>query len=137
MWFDRRIVLRDSPIHGTGTFANEEIRAGETLIWVTGGLVFSQAEWDAGKVNIDGKMYNEARLSDTLYIATPVSFHYYLNHSCEPNAIEQAGHPTAIHFVALRDIRADEEITADYYDESRLEDCRCGSPKCRWKKQVG
>ena len=59
MWFDRRIVLSDSSIHGTGTFATDDILAGETLIWVTGGLVYSQADWDAGKIKIDGKLYSE------------------------------------------------------------------------------
>jgi len=33
MWFDRRIVMRKSPIHGVGTFATDDIRAGETLIF--------------------------------------------------------------------------------------------------------
>jgi SET domain-containing protein len=135
MWFDRRLVLRDSPIHGTGTFATDDIWTGETLIWVTGGLVFRQAEWDAGTVKIDGRRYNEARLADGLFIVTPVAFHYYLNHSCEPNAIDQSRHPTAIHYIALRDIHAEEEITADYYTEATLAVCLCGSPNCRWAKQ--
>jgi len=135
MWFDRRIVLRKSPIHGTGTFAIDDIRAGETLIWVTGGLVFTQADWDAGNIQIDGTLYNEERLSDTLFIVTPVSFHYYLNHSCEPNAIDLSRHPTGTQYVALRDIRTNEEITADYYTESTLDVCLCRSPTCRWTNQ--
>ena len=28
MWFDRRVVMRRSPIHGTGVFATHPIRAG-------------------------------------------------------------------------------------------------------------
>jgi hypothetical protein len=35
MWFDRRIVLRKSPIEGIGTFATEDIHAGEALVWVS------------------------------------------------------------------------------------------------------
>jgi hypothetical protein len=31
MWFDRRIVMRRSPIHGTGSFATHPIRAGEEM----------------------------------------------------------------------------------------------------------
>jgi SET domain-containing protein len=136
MWFDRRIVLRASTIHGIGTFAIDALRAGEPLIWVTGGLVFSQVEWDAGLVKIDGKLYNEERLSDTLFIATPLAFHYYLNHSCAPNVVDQSRHPTCTHYVALRDIAVDEELTADYYNASTLDVCLCRSPNCRWIKDA-
>ena len=75
MWFDRRIVLRKSPIHGTGTFAIEDIRVGETLMWVTGGLVFSPDDWQAGTVELDPDMYNEAQLADNLVIVTLKVFH--------------------------------------------------------------
>lgn len=137
MWFDRRIAYRKSPIHGTGTFALSGIQAGETLVWVTGGIVYTAEEYHSGKMSFDGSMYNEAKISDTHLIATPVCFHYFINHSCEPNVIDQSRHHACIHFVALRDIRADEELTADYYDESSLADCNCGSPGCRWKKRSG
>jgi len=133
MWFDRRIVMRKSPIHGIGTFASEDIRAGETLIFVTGGIVFSPEDWQLGKVQLAGEMYNEERLGDNLVIVTPVSFHYYINHSCAPNAVDQSQHPTWTHYIAARDIGANEEITADYYDETTLESCRCNAPRCRWQ----
>lgn len=136
MWFDRRIVYRKSLIHGKGIFAIKDIQAGETLILVTGGLVYTSEDYQTGKVLFDGTMYNEEKLSDGQLIATPVSFHYFINHSCEPNIIEPARHPTCTHYIALRDIRADEELTADYYDESTLDICNCGSPNCRWKRRV-
>ena len=41
MWFDRRLVLRKSPIHGIGTFATHDIDAGELLMLVTGGLILT------------------------------------------------------------------------------------------------
>lgn len=133
MWFDRRIVLGTSPIHGTGTFAREDIRAGETLIWVTGGLVLPPGDGPGGNIQLAGELYNEAALADNLVILTPKVFHYYINHSCEPNAVDQSQFPTWTHYVALRDIRAAEEITADYYDETTLEACACASPHCRWR----
>jgi uncharacterized protein len=134
MWFDRRIVYRKSPIHGTGTFAIEDIRAGETLVYVTGGLVYTPEDFQSGKVLFDGTMYNEEKLTDTLRIATPVSYHYFINHSCEPNIIDQSRHPSWTHYIALRDIRANEELTADYYIEATLAMCACGSPRCRWTR---
>ncbi len=136
MWFDRRIVMRTSPIHGTGTFATEDIRAGETLIWVTGGMVFSPDDWHAGTVQLDAAMYNEAPLADKLVIVTPKVFHYYINHSCDANAVDLSRHPTWTHYVAARDIGAHEEITADYYDPTTLEACACNSPRCRWTSQA-
>ena len=72
-------------------------------------------------------------LTDELRIVTPASFNYYLNHSCDPNAVDLSRHPTSTQYVALRDIRAGEEITADYYSKDTLENCLCGSPECRWR----
>jgi uncharacterized protein len=64
----------------------------------------------------------------------------HLNHSCEPNL----GLQGQVVYVALRDIAADEELTADYAmndDEPYDMTCRCGAPGCRgtitgvdWKK---
>jgi SET domain-containing protein len=39
MWFDRRLILRRSPIHGIGTFATHAIEAGALLMLVTGSLI--------------------------------------------------------------------------------------------------
>ncbi len=61
MWFDRRIVYRKSSIHGIGTFALEDIQAGETLIWVTGGLVYTEAE------NAGNRQFDASSDVDTLY----------------------------------------------------------------------
>jgi SET domain-containing protein len=136
MWFDGRMVFRKSPIHGIGTFALQDIKAGETLMYVTGGLVYTPAEWDL--VRFDEEMYNEARLSDTLRQITPKVYNYYFNHSCEPNTVDLSRHPTWTHYVAVRDIQAEEELTADYYvyGEGALERCACGSPHCRWPRQA-
>ena len=41
MWFDRRLVLRQSPIQGIGTFTVEAIPAGQLLVMVSGGFVFT------------------------------------------------------------------------------------------------
>jgi SET domain-containing protein len=134
MWFDRRIVYRKSLIHGTGTFALSTIHAGESLIVVKGGLVYTAEDYQTGKILFDGAMYNEERLSDTLLIATPVGFHYFINHSCAANIADQGRHPSTTHYIALRDIQADEELTADYYTVDTLDVCACGSPQCRWTK---
>lgn len=135
MWFDHRIVYRKSPIHGIGTFALDTIRAGEIIIWVTGGLVYTADDFKNKVIDFDGAMYNEAQLSDTVRIATPVSYHYYLNHSCEPNVVDLSRFPTWTQYVTLRDIQPNEELVATYYTPATLDVCVCGSSQCRWRKQ--
>lgn len=127
MWFDRRIVMRKSLIHGTGVFATHAIRAGERLIWVAGGIVYTTDDWRSGRVVLDGEQYNEGRIGDDLFIATPKSLYYFVNHSCDPNMLND---------IAWRDIQPGEEITTDYaYCEAGpnylLEPCRCGTALCR------
>jgi hypothetical protein len=127
MWFDRRLVMRASPIHGTGTFATHTIHAGERLIWVTGGIVYTTADWRSGTVQLDGKLYNEAQIGEDLFCATPISLYYYVNHSCDPNMLND---------IAFREIQAGEEITTDYaYCEASpeylLDPCHCGAATCR------
>src|SRR6266498_1531956 len=133
MWFDRRLVLRPSPIQGIGTFATEPIQPGEMLIYVTGGVVFTAEDWQTGRISLVGDLYNQAILSENLFLATPKAFHYYINHSCDPNAIDQSQHPTATQYVAWRAIAANEEITTDYalYGEADIAVCGCQSRLCR------
>lgn len=127
MWFDRRLVMRASPIHGIGTFATEFIPAGERLIWISGGIVYSSEDWQTGRVQMAPEQYNEAQIGDDLFVARPISLYYFVNHSCAPNTLND---------VAWSDIGAGEEVTTDYaYCEAapgyRLEPCRCGSALCR------
>jgi uncharacterized protein len=127
MWFDRRLVMRSSPIHGIGTYATHAIPAGERLIWVGGGIVYTSEDWRTGRVQLAPEQYNEMQVGNDLFIATPKSLYYYINHACDPNMLND---------VAWRDIKAGEEVTTDYaYCEASpnylLEDCKCGSALCR------
>jgi len=127
MWFDRRLVVRSSPIQGHGTFATHPIRAGERLMWVTGGVIYTTDDWRSGRVQLAPEQYNETQIDDDLFVATPKSLYYYVNHSCDPNMLDHA---------AFRDIEAGEEITSDYalqqpYPAYLLEPCTCGSSNCR------
>ena len=54
----------------------------------------------------------------------------YSNHSCDPNI----GMRGEITFVAMRDIRAGEELTHDWAmtdDDDYSVECKCGAPNCR------
>ncbi len=130
MWFDGRLVMRQSPIHGTGVFAMELIHAGEQLMQISGGIVYTQEDWKSGRVQLDGTKYNESQLDDDLFLAVPKSIFYYTNHSCDPNMWGD--------HIARRDIQPGEELTTDFalfqvFPAYRLEPCLCGSPLCRGK----
>jgi hypothetical protein len=130
MWFDARIVMRQSPIQGTGVFATDLIYAGEQLMRISGGVVYTLDDWQSGRVQLDGTKYNEEKIDDDLFVAVPKSIFYYVNHGCDPNFWGD--------HIARRDIYPGEEITADYalfqsFPSYRLEPCLCGSPLCRGK----
>lgn len=133
MWFDRRIVMRESPIQGIGTFAIETILAGELLMLVTGGLVLAAKDRRSKKVQLAPGFYNQESLPGDLLIVTPKLFHYYINHCCDPNAIDITKSPNSTQYVAWRDIQRDEEVTTDYgiYGGATIESCECKSPNCR------
>jgi uncharacterized protein len=120
---------RDIPEKGfKGLFATENISAGELLTLYMGDLI-DGAILDtlppADQVHI-------LQIEEDLYIK-PIQEEeaHYVNHSCEPNA----GLAGQISVVALRDIKAGEEICFDYamcdgspYDEFT---CLCSSSQCR------
>jgi uncharacterized protein len=77
----------------------------------------------------------EIQIDDDLFI-TPVTDEerelsmLYSNHSCNPNL----GVRGEITFVAIRDIRAGEELTHDWAmtdDDDYSMECKCGASNCR------
>lgn len=58
MWFDVRLVMRPSLIHGIGVFAAHTIKAGERLMEVSGGIVYTSQDWRTGKVWLTAEQYN-------------------------------------------------------------------------------
>jgi hypothetical protein len=132
IWIDRRLVLRSSAIQGIGTFAIEPIPAGQLLIMTTGGLVVTAQERQSGQIQLEAEMYNEESLPGDLSIITPKVFHYYVNHRCEPNAVDLSRSPNITQYIAWRDIQAQEEITTDYgIIGATVERCMCRSSLCR------
>ena len=117
-----------SPTAGRGLFAVAPIRKGE-IVSIRGGHVLAvaalphklpRAFW--GYPIADGFVLGPrtARECETVMM--------FLNHSCEPNV----GIRGQIVFVAMRAIRAGEELTIDYAmfggDTMR---CNCRTPSCR------
>jgi SET domain-containing protein len=129
-WFDPRLALGPSPIHGKGLFATELIGAGEVvMIW--GGDLYTEAELRAGKLP-PGK-WSYSIIEEGVYLMAPEDgLDYFVNHSCDPTAWMR----DEVTVVARRDIQPGEEICGDYVvweadPDYLLEPCRCGSPNCR------
>jgi hypothetical protein len=123
--------VRESAIHGRGLFAKEQISAGE-IVAVKGGHVITG---DVLRELAPRVGAAEIQIDDDLFIC-PVTDEeregsmIFSNHSCEPNV----GVRGQIVFVALREIRAGEELTHDWAmtdDDNSSTECRCGTATCR------
>jgi len=129
--------VRESEIHGRGLFATRDIAKGE-VVAVKGGHIVDR---EMLRREITPKLGPvEIQIGDDLFIA-PVTDDerelsmLYSNHSCDANI----GMRGEITFVAMRDIRAGEELTHDWCttdDDDYSVSCKCGSAKCR-KKLTG
>ena len=122
--------VRSSDIHGTGLYASAGIASGTRIIEYVGERVTKEEslrrrEEDnvcvfvvTDEFDIDGSVeWNPAR---------------FINHSCDPNCEAQL-EEERIWIIAVRDIRAGEELTFNYgYDLEDYEDhpCRCGAANC-------
>jgi uncharacterized protein len=124
--------LRESKIHGRGLFAIADI-AKDELVAVKGGHIIDRKTL-RGKIRPRlGPV--EIQIDDDLFIA-PVTDEerelsmLYSNHSCDANL----GMRGEITFVAMRDIRAGEELTHDWAmtdDDDYSVECKCRTPNCR------
>jgi len=113
---------------GRGVFAREKVRKGDMIV-VWGGEVVTG---ETLRAMSEDRLRLALQVEDDLFLlTTSEGAADWVNHSCDPNA----GLDGQIVLVALRDIRAGEEITFDYatsdaspYDEF---ECGCGSRICR------
>src|ERR1041385_7354434 len=123
---------RESKIHGRGLFAVAVIGKDE-IVAVKGGHIVDRKTLREEISPLLGSV--EIQINDDLLI-TPVTREerelsmLYLNHSCDPNL----GIRGEITFVAMRAIRAGEELTHDWAmtdDDDYSVECNCGAPDCR------
>ena len=131
-YFSPKTEVRESKIHGRGLFATADITKGE-VVAVKGGLIVDRETLREKITPRLGPV--EIQIEDDLFIA-PVTDEerelsmLYLNHSCDANL----GIRGQITFVAMRDIRAGEELTHDWAttdDDDYSVACKCGAPNCR------
>ena len=127
-----RTEVCESKIHGRGLFATAHI-AKDEVVAVKGGHIVDRKTLREKITPAFGPV--EIQIDDDLFIA-PVTKEerelsmLYSNHSCDPNV----GVRGEITFVAMRDIRAGEELTHDWAmtdDDDYSIDCNCGASNCR------
>jgi uncharacterized protein len=124
--------VRESKIHGRGLFATADI-AKDEIVAVKGGHIVDRKTL---RENITPQLGPvEIQIDDDLFIAPVIGEEQegsmlYSNHSCDPNI----GMRGEITFVAMREIRAGEELTHDWAmtdDDDYSIECKCGAPNCR------
>jgi len=131
-YLSRKTEVRQSKIHGRGLFAICDIRKDE-IVAVKGGHIVDGKTLREKITPVLGPV--EIQIDNDLFIA-PVTEEerelsmLYSNHSCDPNL----GIRGEITFVAMRDIRAGEELTHDWAmtdnDDYSVE-CNCAATDCR------
>ncbi len=131
-WITPKAKSTKSKLHGIGVVAVENISKDET-VGVLGGIILTKSEiknyWRKMKMGHVGIQF-----SDDFFICPTTRKELeetgIFNHSCEPNC----GFKNSIELVAIRDIKAGEELVFDYaFCESLMEsfECSCGSKNCR------
>jgi len=130
-YFSPKVEKRTSPIEGRGLFSKANIKKGEVVV-VKGGYILTKNQRD--EIGIELRP-SEIQITEDLFIGPTTESEreggmMHLNHSCEPNL----GLQGQIVYVALRDIRIDEELTFDYAmndDDPYEMKCQCGTASCR------
>lgn len=130
-YISSKAIVKESPIHGKGLFAVDEIARSE-IVCIKGGYIFnrqtllSMPDWYRAA---------EIQIAENLFIGPMTERErdgnmIFSNHSCEPNI----GIQGQIVFIAMRDIMPGEELMHDWAmtddDDFKME-CKCGAPNCR------
>lgn len=118
------VVVKESKINNKGVFAARDFKKGEAVL-----------KWHTDSI-LTVEQVAKLPASERHYIANYAGGKFlhqqeperYVNHSCDPNT--ETGEDCDI---AIRDIKAGEEITSDYSKSKMLMhfECNCGSKNCK------
>jgi hypothetical protein len=144
-----RYVVRSSPIHGQGVFANVDLPGGVVLMEYRGARIpRAEARRRDAELTASGHTFlfdiNDDWVIDGSVGGNAARF---VNHGCDPNLeplihvdVDGDERRDKVLFHTLRPIAAGEELTFDYgivlavphtAALKRRWACRCGSPRCR------
>ena len=114
------VEVRESKIEGKGVFALRDFKKGERVLEWGARKELSEEEL-AALSEEERRRYVSFKDGKYLLSGEPMR---YINHSCDPNTL-----PKDNGDVAIRDIKAGEEITSSYRDEGVV--CNCGAANCK------
>ena len=127
------VEVRDSSIHGKGTFALAFLESETPILEYTGELIDRKTAVERDNPDAPDYSWYILQIDDDVFIDARLVEHpaKYINHSCEPNCnLSRDG--TRAFVCTLRTIRPGEELTYDYeYDASENLRCRCEARGCR------
>jgi hypothetical protein len=116
--------------NGRGVFSTRGFNGGETIDTLKGRPL-------NGGPTFPINICNEANLYQVgirAYLDPEGTYFRWINHSCKPNAMVRAARGS-LKLLALRDIRAGEEVAFDYSTDMADDPwemlCNCGAPNCR------
>lgn len=127
------VEIRDSSIHGKGTFASALLEADTLILEYTGELIDRRTAVERDRPEAPDYSWYILQVDDDIFIDARLVEHpaKYINHSCEPNC-SLLRDETRAFIRTLRTISPGEELTYDYeYDESDILTCRCQASRCR------
>ena len=138
----KKTEVRKSERQGFGFFAIEDIEKDEIVAIRSGHIVELEEA-----IRLDKEVGDFSLQISADHFLCPKAneeldkIALYINHSCDPNV----GMDGQINYVAMRDIKAGEELCLDYAVAMNTEyelKCNCGSKNCRgivsgfdWKKE--
>ena len=132
-YVSQKVERREIFGRGYGLFCKELIFKGE-IVSISGGIIINGSQFNDLKSQGLDYAY---QIGDDFWICPlnpeDPSDDWRMNHCCEPNC----GVSGNIMFIAIRDIKEDEELTYDYCttesDPNYIVDLSCNQPTCRKK----
>lgn len=125
------LIIRSSDIHAAGCYTTTNIRKGTRVVEYTGPRISKKEADDIYEGRPTTYLFG---LRDGRVVIDGHGTAMFINHSCDPNC-ETDEIDDRVWVIAIRNIKAGEELTYDYmlYDgaEDDAAPCYCGSPKCR------
>jgi SET domain-containing protein len=125
------LVIRSSDIHAAGCYTTAAVRKGTYVVEYTG-LRISREKAD--EIYDSRSMTYLFGVGEGEEVIDGHGTAMFINHSCDPNC-ETTENDGRVWIVAIRDIKAGEELTYDYMLYDGAEDdpapCYCGSKGCR------
>jgi uncharacterized protein len=124
------LIIRSSDIHAAGCYTTAPIKKGALVVQYTGPLITK----DEGDQRYEGREYTYLFGMDDGRVIDGHGMAAFINHSCDPNC-ETDEIDGKLWIIALRDIKAGEELSYDYClwdgEEDDPAPCHCGAKSCR------